>query len=357
MIIFVFLILLCALPGVKAAEPGTIFPDYISRARTTAINGVFVLLVFFSHVSTYIKMAGPLDAAYQTMKGYLGQLVVVTFLFFSGFGMMESITKKGMAYVRSIPWHRFCKVLLHMILAVLLFWAVDLALKKPPALKNVLLAFIGWTSIGNSNWYIFAVLALYVIVFLSFIVCKANRWVGAVLTTVLSVLFVYWQIRIGRDSWTYNTVIVFAAGMWYSLLRAPLEKLAGRNTPLWFLSFGVLFALYLVFDFKKGGGIEWYSLWAICFVLVLVMLSMKLAIGNRLLQFFGAHVFSIYILQRIPMLLLSHFGYQEGHPYRFVVACFAATLVLAVLFDYGTDKLDALLFRPRKPKQEKEIAA
>ena len=92
-------------------------------------------------------------------------------------------------------------------------------------------------------------------------------------------------------------------------------------------------------------------------LLVLVVLSMKIKIGNRLLQFFGAHVFSIYILQRIPMLLLSHFGYQEGHPYRFVVACLAATLVLAVLFDFATDKLDALLFSPRKPKQEKEIPA
>ena len=357
MIIFVFLVLLCALPGAKAAEPGKIFPDYISRTQTTAINGIFVLLVFFSHVSTYITMSGPLDAAYQSMKSYLGQMVVVTFLFFSGFGMMESITKKGMDYVKSIPWRRFCKVLFHMILAVLLFWVVDLLLKKPPALINVLLAFIGWTSIGNSNWYIFAVLALYVIVFLSFIVCKANRWVGAVLTTLLSVLFVYWQMRIGRDRWTYNTVIVFAAGMWYSLLRGPLEKLVSRGTPLWFLSFGALFALYLVFDAKKNGGIEQYSLWAICFVLVLVLLSMKLKIGNGLLQFFGSHVFSIYILQRIPMMLLSHFGYQQGHPYRFVVACFAATLVLAVLFDWGTDKLDALLFRPRKPKLEKEIPA
>ena len=356
MIIFVFLVLLCSVPGAKAAEPGKIFPDYIARPQTSAINGVFVLLVFLSHVSTYITLSGPFDTAYQTMKGYLGQMVVVTFLFYSGFGIMESITKKGLDYVKSIPWRRFCKVLFHMILAVLLYVIVNLILHKPMAFKNVLLAFIGWTSIGNSNWYIFAVLALYAIVFLAFIVCKANRWIGAVLTTLLSVAFVYWQIRIGRDSWTYNTVIVFSAGMWYSLLRVPAERFLQKSAPLWFLAFGAVFALYLVFDAKKGGGIEWYSLWAIFFMLTLVTLSMKIKIGNRLLAFFGAHVFSMYILQRIPMLLLTQIGYQQAHPYRFVTACFAATLVLSVAFDFCTDKLDAVLFRPRKPK-EKEIPA
>ena len=89
-------------------------------------------------------------------------------MFYSGYGMLESIKSKGMDYVKSIPGKRFAKVLLHMEIAVLLFLLTDFAIGKSYGLKTTLLSFTFWTSIGNSNWYIFIILCLYLIVFSAF---------------------------------------------------------------------------------------------------------------------------------------------------------------------------------------------
>ncbi len=347
MLVYLFLLLLIVFLNLKAAGKNEFFSDYLSKERTTAINGIFVLIVFLSHASTYITPDGPLDAAYLTLKGYLRQMIVATFLFYSGFGMMESIQKKGLSYVKSIPGKRFLKVLLHMEIAVALFLLTNIALGKSYGLKKTLLAFTFWESIGNSNWYIFAILGLYLIVFLSFLCCKANKYVGAALTTVLSVGFVYALIRAGKDTWWYNTIILYPTGMLYSLFKEKIEKVVMKNDLAYFSCAGVLLIAYYLCFLRRDTGIEFYSLWGIGFILLLVMLTMKLHINNRILQWFGSHVFSVYILQRIPMIIFRELGMTD-HRYAFITLSFLATLVLAVLFDAAMEKLDTLLFERKK---------
>ena len=348
MLVYLFLILLIVFMDLKAAGKNEFCRDYLSKERTAAINGVFVLLVFLTHAVGYVKLSGPLDAAYLTMKGYLRQMIVSTFLFYSGYGMLESIKKKGMAYVLSIPGKRFLKVFLHMEIAVALFLLTDVLIGADYGKRTTLLAFTFWESIGNSNWYIFAILCLYLIVFLSFLVCRANPWVGTALTTALSVGYVYLLIRVGKDTWWYNTVMLYCVGMWYSLLKPWIEKVVMKNDVTYFLTAGVLLAAYYPCFKRRDTGIEFYTLWGACFILLLVLLTMKLNIGNTILGWFGSHVFSIYILQRIPMIVLRHFGLNANR-YSFITLSFLATLVLAVLFDVVMERLDGLLFRTKTP--------
>lgn len=68
--------------------------DYMSKEKTTAINGIFVLFVFFRHFTQYIEY-GSYDAIFQRVDSWLGQLIVVSFFFYSGYGGMVSIVKKG----------------------------------------------------------------------------------------------------------------------------------------------------------------------------------------------------------------------------------------------------------------------
>ena len=81
---------------------------------------------------------------------------------------MESITKKGKAYVKAMPWNRFFGLWYQFALVVILYVLTNLAVGKSMTLKNVLLAFTGVTSVGNSNWYLFATFVLYAIVYLAF---------------------------------------------------------------------------------------------------------------------------------------------------------------------------------------------
>ncbi|MBQ7005393.1 MAG: hypothetical protein IJN68_03075 [Clostridia bacterium] len=347
MAIFLLITLLVTFVGMKAAKPGEFHKDYISINQTTSINGLFTLLVFWSHVCTYISLDGSFDKPYTVFKSYLLQMVVVPFLFYSGYGIMESIKKKGTAYVKDIPKNRFFKVLLHLDIAVVLFLIVNFVFGKTYPVKRILLSFIGYSAVGNSNWYIFAVLGLYAVVFIAFMIARKNNILGVILATMLSVGFVYAQILLKRDSWCYDTIILFPVGMIFSIVKEPLEKLITKHDCIYFTAFGLAFLAYTLFYFKRDDGIEFYSMWGILFMALVVLATMKVKIGNGILDFFGSHVFSVYILQRIPMIILSKLGLAASHKYVFVVLCFVCTVVMAVLFDFFTGKLDSLLFKKR----------
>lgn len=352
MSIFLLITLLTAFVGMKATKPGEFHKDYISINQTTSINGLFTLLVFWSHVCTYISLDGSFDKPYTAFKSYLLQMVVVPFLFYSGYGIMESIKKKGSDYVKDIPKNRFLKVLLHLDIAVVLFLIVNLIFGKTYPLKRILLSLIGYSAVGNSNWYIFAVLGLYAVVFVSFMIARKNHILSVALATVLSIGFVYGQILLKRDTWCYDTVILFPVGMIFSLAKKPLEKLITKHDCIYFTALGLTFLAYTLFYFRRDDGIEFYSMWGILFMALVVLATMKIKIGNGILEFFGSHVFSVYILQRIPMIILSKLGLAASHKYIFVVLCFVCTVVMAVLFDFLTGKLDNVLFKKRIKKAE-----
>lgn len=355
MLIFVFIVALIVFYEMKIEDSNEFHKDYISPKSTKAVNGLFTMLIFLSHSVQYIDLGSVLDTPYTTMKSHLGQMVVVTFLFYSGYGIMESIKKKGTDYVKSIPTKRFFKVLYHMAIAVTMFVVLNLVLGIKYDLKRILLAYTGWTSIGNSNWYIFAVLVLYVITFISFMIFRKNRYLAVTAVTALTAAYVYVLMVYDIDSWYYDTVIMYAMGMWYSLLREKIEKVIMKNDLVYTVIGGSAVALYYFAFLKRKGGIEWYTAWAIMFMALVVLFTMKMKIGNRILDWFGSHIFSVYILQRIPMIILKHFGLNESHKYAFIVVSFFATIVLAELFDTVIAKLDGMIYRPKKIKAEIEI--
>ena len=353
MLIFLMFIIMIAFVGLKAAKPGEFFDNYMSKENTTAINGIFVLLIFLSHAEGYVTSDGILDTAYLTFKDNMLQLIVVSFLFYSGYGIMESIKAKGQAYVRSIPAKRFFKVYYRLFLCVCLFLALNLIIKKNYGLKTTLLAFTGWTGIGNSNWYIFAILVLYVFVFISFMIFGKRHWLGVILTTLLSAVYVVFQMKLGRKGWNYNTIMLFPTGMIFSMIKEPIENIIKRNDALWVLSVGILFPGFSYLHCLYPKNIITYSLWAILFMVILVLITMKVQISNPILSWFGSHVFGMYMLQRIPMNLLSHFGFAESHKYAFIAVSFAATVILSYFFELLTGKIDGLIFKRASAKPEK----
>ena len=348
MVIFLVLTAIACIPGMKPAPLGQLNNDYISKNQTAAINGIFTLLVFWSHASTYIKLDTALDTPYTAFKSYMLQAIVVPFLFYSGYGMMESIKLKGKNYVKQIPLKRFLPVLLHFDIAVAMYLIVNYAFGKTFTLKRILLSLIGYNSVGNSNWYIFAVLCLYIIVFAAFMLAGRSKPLGVILTTVFSVGLVLAQIMLKRSSWNYDTLILFSVGMMYSLAKPLIEKVIARHDLIYLTAVICAAAAYIFFYKRRGGGIELYSMWAILFMALIVLFTMKVKIGNAVLNFFGSHVFSIYILQRIPMIILSKLGLDDYNKYLFIVLCFIATVIMSVAFDRLTDRLDRLLFSKAK---------
>ncbi len=355
MVFFLLLLLLIIFNGLQFSRAGEFNEHYLDKETTTAINGIFVILVVFSHYAGYANFEGVYDAPYLALRTHLNQMVVASFLFYSGYGMMESIKKKGSAYTNKIVT-KFWQLLLRFDIAVLLYLLLDILLGIKYPVKHILLAFTSWTNVGNSNWYITAILMIYVCMFLSFKICyklflsKRNE-AATVLTIILTVACIYLQIKVGRPPYCYNTMLLAPLGMIFSLWRNRIERVVEKSDICYSGILTIIGGVYIVSFFHRWDyGLGGYTVWAIAFTLILVLVTMKVYIHNNLLEFFGKHVFSIYILQRIPMMLLDHFGCIESHKYISLVAVFLVIIPLALIFEKGTDAIIALIGAPKEKK-------
>ncbi len=68
--------------------------DYLSMDNTLAIKGIFVVLIFLSHIRTYTAFDFVLDTTVIRIIDLMSQLVVTMFLFYSGYGIYMNLLKR-----------------------------------------------------------------------------------------------------------------------------------------------------------------------------------------------------------------------------------------------------------------------
>lgn len=349
MVFFLIALILIVFNNLEFAPEGNFFQsEYMDKNTTTSINGIFVILIVFSHYAQYANFEGIYDAPYLALREHLNQMVVATFLFYSGYGMMESLKKKGVLYLNKIP-KKFITLLVKFDLAVCLFWLLGeiLNLQYDYGFKSIVLSFTGWWSIGNSNWYIFVILVQYFLMWISFQGLRYTKkgvayYLGILLFLALTIGFVFFMMKQGKGMYWYNTAILLPIGMVYSLIKNILEKIVMKNDAFFFLWCMLCSGMYVVLYFHRFKyGIEGYTLWACSFISLVLLTTMKIKIGNPVLEWFGKHIFSVYILQRIPMMILDYCGCIDSHRYMSLIIAIVTTALMAIIFEYATDKIIA----------------
>ncbi len=327
------------------------FDDYMSPQKTGSIKGVFVIIVLLSHIRQYVTLDNaPLHGPFKDVMGFLGQLMVVMFLFYSGYGVFLSLQKKP-GYVKSILTQRAPKVLIHYDMAIVLFFLLGLCLDKGYTVKRMLLSFIGLDALGNSVWFIFVTLILYIVTFVSFAFTGKKLVLSLGITTVLSVVAVFLlKYFKGNDYWWYDTVMCYPLGMWYAYLKPRIDKLLLNDFNKWFSATavsGVIFvSLYELYTLMHRSRLI-FIVMALFFAITLVLASMRITIDNPVLRWFGKRVFGVYILQRIPMIILAKYGINAD-PIIFTAISIAVTVVIAEVFERAMDKLDVVLRLSKK---------
>ncbi len=348
MIIYLIALAAVCLYGIKFRGKNG-FDDYMSPAKTGSIKGIFVIIVLFSHIRQYIAYdPSPFNAPFQHFLWEVGQLMVVAFLFYSGYGITLGLKKKE-GYAKTLPKSRILKVFIHFDIAVILFWITGLALGKNYPVKRVLLSLIGMDALGNSVWFIFDIIILYFLVFIVFSVAKKHTLAGTAAMTLLSIaatVAIYLWKR--EQNWWYDTIMCFPLGMWYSLAKPYIDKALLNSPAKWAISTALTLAAFLTLHHFSSGNYRIIFIFeALVFALLTALLSMRVSINNGILQWFGKRVFGIYILQRIPMLILYQYGAQEK-AFLFAAASFALTIVMAEIFERAMDKLDIALKLSKK---------
>ena len=73
------------------------------------------------------------------------------------------------------------------------------------------------------------------------------------------------------------------------------------------------------------------QMYYLLFVMVIVMLTMRVKISNKLFWWCGKNLLGLYILQRIPMILCSEFG-LVSKPYLSLFICAITTIILTSFY-------------------------
>lgn len=329
--LYLLMILVLTLIGIKITIK-TNNKNYLSKENTSCIKGIFILIVFYSHLYTYMPLQMNKDFLMYKFVIYLGQLMVTLFLFYSGYGVYESIKKKKEKYINEIPKKRLLKTLINFDIAVLTFVIVNYALNVKFNLKTILLSLIGWGTVGNSNWYIFAILGLYLITYISFKIFDTSNKKAITCLWILTLIFMLF-IHVKRNGleYCYNTLLCYPLGITYSFLKNKIEKIVFDNKKYLYILL-ICIISYLTFrEAIKYNYINYYFM-TITFTLIVVLATIKININNVILKWFGDNLFWIYILQRIPMIILSKIGYAHSNAYRFALICFISTIILTIIY-------------------------
>lgn len=196
----------------------------------------------------------------------------------------------------------------------------------------LLLSLLGWGSLGNSNWYIFAIVFLYAATFASFRFCPREKlpWLPCLSITLFTVVFIL-ILRPFREPYWYNTLFAYSAGCWYFYFKAAIEKMVCSSNRTYILILVLTTELFFLLH-RYWGNLAVYELTSVFFALVIVLISMKFSIRSPILNYFGEKVFGIYILQRIPMILLQQTPIGN-HTAAYFGLSFLITIVLTEAFN------------------------
>lgn len=319
-LIFIFI----TIYGIKFFKDGD--KNYLDKKSTTMSRGFFTILIFFSHFNSYFSNIGIQYPIYTKIIGKIGQLMVTMFLFYSGYGIYKSCISKE-NYFKNFLKNRFLKTLFVFDLAVFMYLIVGVIKGNTYSSKQIILSFIGWDSLGNSNWFMFDILILYLITYIIAKIFDNKLNKKAIISITIVSLILIVGLHKYKQLWWYDTLLCYSIGMIYALYENEINKIFQSKYYLIILILAtILFGTTYI--------LEKYSILfnlinAIIFSLWYTIIMYKIKIGNNCLEFLGKYSYEIYILQRIPDILCIK---QESNPVIMFPVCFGITIILSLLF-------------------------
>lgn len=315
--------------------------DYVLKDKTNSIKGVFILLVIITHSMSYMYSYEYNNSIGNSLFfdcGCIGQLVVVMFLFYSGYGVGESYKKKGLSYIKSFPKHRVLVTLLNFDIAVSVFIILNLLLGLSLTTQRCLLSLVGWESVGNSNWYIFTILLCYLATYIVLILPIKRSILQFVALFALCFLCLIF-LSSSKPGYWFNTILCYPVGFLYSFQKESIESFLKKYYwQIMALSVTLFFILVL---FPEDALCLRFNAISILFAMIVVMVTMKVSVDNNCLRWFGKNLFPVYIYMRLPMMFFEH-KYPEmiaSAPTMFVALSLLVTVAIAYFYRYWQVKL------------------
>ncbi len=305
----IIFLLLISFMGVKVAKKGEYFENSFSQNQTKALKGVFAVAVMLHHLYSYVYSDFLTLGAFK----YVGYLMVGGFFLISGYGLMYGATKKE-NYLKGFFRKRVLGILIPYYIinfgyVFLNYNSANMAYTKEYIIRSVF---------GLHLWYVPVMVMLYTVFFFSMKIFKKN---GHIAVSIFVLLYVFVTFALHKYAflpsygrWWYNSAIAFALGMWYCIYKDVLngffKKYYKIIAPVSVLFFAVVFKLACngyVYDTWKTLVLE--VLTVVLFSAVIIILSMKAQLGNKLINLCGDLSFELYLIHAIFIAVFRWYRY------------------------------------------------
>lgn len=299
MILFIFLFIFICFYGMKVSNSFLLPEQYLSKESVNAIKGLCAVGVMLQHITLSLEKPGIMFPF-----GYVGFLYVSLFFFFSAYGLSQGILKKK-NYFSHFWERRLKKVYIPMVSVNILYtlWYYFIIQTKEISIINITKDLLGITLINGTEWYILSILFFYLIFFLSFQI--ENKKVACYIVLLLTIIYAYICYWFHMDIKWYKSCFAFPLGLFLALYKERILKEWKQHFKIWklaafsgiFLEGGVLaYQLVNGENMNVGYMILLQIIISILFVICYLLLSLKVIIYNKILNFLGEISFDIYLI-------------------------------------------------------------
>ena len=331
------------------------FTDYIDLKNTFSVKGIFVWLIIFKHHYGYFKRKKMF--IYEIIIKHMDQGVVSMFLFYSGYGIYESIKKKGNKYSKSLLTKSLI-IFIKSELMILIYVLRSIIYRKEITIKDYILSAIFFSKIDNDIWFTYTIILFYIYAFFSFtfIKNKKHNYLGIIFITIICILHGYFTyfFYLEKQRCGVDNILPFILGFCYSGIRKYIDKYIMIYD---FSYFGILIFFCLIYSYfyvNRYISIFIHILMNGTFCIIVVLMNMKIKFDNEFLHFLNAHSYSIYLLQRVILTTFNEKKYLEEYECLRLFLQIILIILIATTFDYSTSFIDKFFKRVDKRLETKK---
>ena len=138
-----------------------------------------------------------------------------------------------------------------------------------------------------------------------------------------------------RDAWWFNTLWAYPAGIFYSTYKDQIQSFANLHYKLVLFSLVFICTCLYLFPIEAHGFKT--NILSVFFAFLIVVLSMRIKIHNRALEWCGENLFPLYIYQRIPMMIFAIVlpsSFLVQYPLAYIGICLVVTIGLVYLYKF-----------------------
>ena len=344
LVVYPILLLVLTFYGAGLTKGGRVSDAFLSLEQTHMIQAFACIGIILHHVTQQVTSYGIYDKGPVTLFNDIGFLFTALFFFFSGYGLLTSLRTKP-DYLGSFLYRRLPAVLIPFwsinALGVLL---ETFAYGIHTTARDVLYDIFGITLISSNGWFFVEITVFYLLFYVFFRLIK-HRDAALLLLCLCVAAVIIFSFHQGHDpqgnqahwfrgEWWYNSTVTFIFGLLTARFQTGLTRFFAKAYIILLPVSALLTALFLqrsIACVRRGGyylsemslypeelsgsaaaspGISgfvsglwrdlssfpsglslaartllWQSAACIAFTLLIVLLSMKIRLGNRALSY------------------------------------------------------------------------